>query len=116
MAHLPFFSYDGYGKDVEPVFHYSQAVKRGDIIEISGQGAFGLLLPFGCPSSGFPLRPRQMHAPVQQAVRPRLTGTGGWDPKTHAVDPDINKQIDQAFENVQLALVTAGGQGWVEVS
>lgn len=28
---------------------------------------------------------------------------------------DINKQIDQAFKNVDLALRTAGGQGWSQV-
>ncbi|RSH90284.1 hypothetical protein EHS25_001618 [Saitozyma podzolica] len=45
------------------------------------------------------------------------TLVGGWDPsKSSATCPrEINAQIDQAFENVDLALKTAGGKGWEQV-
>ena len=42
--------------------------------------------------------------------------TGGWDPVTGGDIPqDINKQIDQAFRNVDLTLRTAGSKGWTQV-
>lgn len=40
---------------------------------------------------------------------------GGWDPKTGEFYKEINAQIDQAFENVDLNLRDAGGQGWSQV-
>ena len=40
---------------------------------------------------------------------------GGWDPATGEFYREINAQIDQAFANVELALRTAGGQGWAQV-
>ncbi|WWC65916.1 uncharacterized protein I303_108538 [Kwoniella dejecticola CBS 10117] len=47
-----------------------------------------------------------------------ISGQGGWDPKVIdniSFDEDIAKQIDQAFENVDLALRDAGGKGWSQV-
>lgn len=47
--------------------------------------------------------------------------TGGWDGKrtefslTDLIKPDLNDEIDQAFENVDIALRDAGGQGWPQV-
>jgi enamine deaminase RidA (YjgF/YER057c/UK114 family) len=41
--------------------------------------------------------------------------SGGWDPQTKVIPEDINAQIDQAFENVELALKSAGGKGWSQV-
>jgi enamine deaminase RidA (YjgF/YER057c/UK114 family) len=41
--------------------------------------------------------------------------SGGWDPQTGVIPEDINAQIDQAFENVELALKNAGGKGWSQV-
>ena len=47
---------------------------------------------------------------------PLLTrNAGGWDPETYVIHREINKQIDQAFENVDLALKDAGGKGWDQV-
>lgn len=33
-----------------------------------------------------------------------------------SIDSDIEKEIAQAFENCQIALTTAGGDGWSQVS
>lgn len=40
---------------------------------------------------------------------------GGWDPMARLIPADIDAQIDQAFQNVELALKTAGGKGWSQV-
>ncbi|KAK2039276.1 hypothetical protein LZ31DRAFT_476978, partial [Colletotrichum somersetense] len=40
---------------------------------------------------------------------------GGWDPKTGDVTGDLLQEIDQAFENVDLTLKDAGGEGWSQV-
>lgn len=40
---------------------------------------------------------------------------GGWDPITGDMKKDIYEEIDQAFENVDLALKDAGGKGWSQV-
>ncbi|GJC82676.1 rutC family protein PH0854 [Colletotrichum liriopes] len=79
MSGLRYFSYKDYGVDLLKEMHYSQAVRVGDNIEISGQV------------------------------------TGGWDPKTGEVASDLLQEIDQAFENVELTLKDAGGQGWSQV-
>ena len=39
MSHLQYFDYEGFGKRVRQDTHYSQAVRIGNRIEISGQGA-----------------------------------------------------------------------------
>ncbi|KAK6224294.1 endoribonuclease L-PSP [Colletotrichum tabaci] len=77
MSGLQYFSYEGYGVNLLKDMHYSQAVRVGDTIEISGQG--------------------------------------GWDPKTGEVASDLLQEIDQAFENVDLTLRDAGGEGWSQV-
>jgi tRNA G37 N-methylase TrmD len=38
MSHLQYFCYEGFGERVKKDTHYSQAVRIGDIIKISGQG------------------------------------------------------------------------------
>lgn len=38
MSGLQYFSYEGYGVNLLKDMHYSQAVRVGDTIEISGQG------------------------------------------------------------------------------
>ncbi|KAL1894238.1 hypothetical protein Sste5346_006024 [Sporothrix stenoceras] len=40
MSSLTYHNYDGYGKYAHDVFQYSQAVRIGDRIEISGQGGW----------------------------------------------------------------------------
>ncbi|SPO07328.1 related to L-PSP endoribonuclease family protein [Cephalotrichum gorgonifer] len=40
MSHLQYFSYEGFGDRVRTETHYSQAVRIGDKIEISGQGGW----------------------------------------------------------------------------
>ncbi|ODO11306.1 hypothetical protein I350_00082 [Cryptococcus amylolentus CBS 6273] len=53
-----------------------------------------------------------------QAVRVgdtiQCSGQGGWD-ESGKFFREINQQIDKAFENVDLALKTAGGKGWEQV-
>lgn len=51
----------------------------------------------------------------------KISGQGGWNPQTGAIDPPtsqaiINAQISQAFSNVDLTLRTAGSKrGWDDV-
>lgn len=40
MSHLQYFDYEGFGERVRRDTHYSQAVRIGDRIEISGQGGW----------------------------------------------------------------------------
>jgi enamine deaminase RidA (YjgF/YER057c/UK114 family) len=42
---------------------------------------------------------------------------GGWDPNaaTISIPSDLDAEIAQAFSNVELALKTAGGEGWKQV-
>ncbi|KAI5841924.1 putative L-PSP endoribonuclease family protein [Morchella snyderi] len=42
-------------------------------------------------------------------------GQGGWNPLNGSIPASIDDQIDQAFENVDLALKKAGGKGWSQV-
>lgn len=37
MSHLRYFTYPGFGERVQKDTHYSQAVRIGDVIKISGQ-------------------------------------------------------------------------------
>ncbi|ROT35059.1 YjgF-like protein [Sodiomyces alkalinus F11] len=54
-----------------------------------------------------------------QAVRVgdciECAGQGGWNPKTGDMKKDLYEEIDQAFDNVELALKDAGGKGWSQV-
>ncbi|KAK1999815.1 endoribonuclease L-PSP [Colletotrichum falcatum] len=77
MSGLKYFCGDDYGVTLRREMHYSQAVRVGDNIEISGQG--------------------------------------GWDPKTGEIANHLLQEIDQAFENVDLTLKNAGGEGWSQV-
>lgn len=43
MSHLTYTNYEGYGELAKESYWYSQAVRVGDVIELSGQGKF--LLP-----------------------------------------------------------------------
>ncbi|BEJ10900.1 hypothetical protein CspHIS471_0103220 [Cutaneotrichosporon sp. HIS471] len=52
---------------------------------------------------------------VRIGDRLELSGMGGWNLETGEIYKEINKQIDQAFEVVQLALTTAGSKGWDQV-
>ncbi|KAJ4321877.1 hypothetical protein N0V94_002711 [Neodidymelliopsis sp. IMI 364377] len=52
---------------------------------------------------------------VRLGDRIECAGQGGWDRKTGSSPPEINAQIDQAFENVDHNLKDAGGKGWPQV-
>ncbi|EAU93517.1 endoribonuclease L-PSP [Coprinopsis cinerea okayama7 len=52
---------------------------------------------------------------VKIGDRIECSGQGGWDPATGKLPTSITAEIDQAFSNVDLALRTAGGQGWSQV-
>ena len=45
----------------------------------------------------------------------QISGQGGWDRDTSEFNPSWGPQIDQAFENVDVALRQAGGKGWSQV-
>ncbi|KAI0466864.1 putative L-PSP endoribonuclease family protein [Xylaria cf. heliscus] len=47
----------------------------------------------------------------------QVSGQGGWNPNgpLSSCSRDLPTQIDKAFENVELALKTAGGKGWSQV-
>ncbi|CAG8157863.1 unnamed protein product [Penicillium olsonii] len=77
MSHLQYYQYPGYGEASQKNLHYSQAVRVGDRIELSGQG--------------------------------------GWDPETSKISTNLDTQVNQAFANVDLALMQAGGKGWSQV-
>lgn len=40
MSNLKYTDYEGFGERMKEALNYSQAVRIGDRIEISGQGAF----------------------------------------------------------------------------
>ncbi|WVF68534.1 hypothetical protein IAT40_003302 [Kwoniella sp. CBS 6097] len=79
MSNLQYFTYKGLGEWAAEHLGYSQAVRVGDILYLSGQG--------------------------------------GWnsDAEVPVFEADINKQIDQAFKNVERALLAAGGERWSQV-
>ncbi|GAW11467.1 hypothetical protein ANO14919_008130 [Xylariales sp. No.14919] len=52
---------------------------------------------------------------VRVGDRIECAGQGGWDPKTGEFYKETNAQIDQAFKNVELNLLDAGGKGWSQV-
>ncbi|KAH6692223.1 endoribonuclease L-PSP [Plectosphaerella plurivora] len=92
MSHLKYFAYADHGVRLRELLHYSQAVRVGDCIECSGQ----------CTS--FP-----------KVDEPRLTTSGGWDPKTGDVPKDLSQELENIFTNIDLNLRDAGGKGWDQV-
>lgn len=40
MSHLTYHNYEGYGTAAKEQFHYSQSVRIGDYIHVSGQGGW----------------------------------------------------------------------------
>ncbi|PVH80447.1 YjgF-like protein [Cadophora sp. DSE1049] len=54
-----------------------------------------------------------------QAVRVgnviECSGQGGWDRQTDKIERETNAQIEQAFENVEYTLKSAGARGWEDV-
>lgn len=100
MAHLQYHSYEGVGRQNLERLGYSQAVRIGSRIEISGQGN-DLLSPtkfYNVLGSIFTNSP-----------------SGGWDRVTAKIPTDMNEQIDQAFSNVDHVLKDAGSKGWSQV-
>ena len=75
MSGVEFFTTPGYGDRNRELFHYSQAVKIGDRVELAGQGCWNEEWEF--------------------------PGT-------------LTEEIDQAFENIERTLATAGA-GWADV-
>lgn len=100
MTRLQYYSYKGFGEEMKKEYWYNQAVRVGDrLIECSGQG-------------------KQVYSGQRMAshVAGLLNShTGGWDPTSQIISPDLSTEIDQAFANVDLALKTAGGKGWSQV-
>ncbi|CAF1268126.1 unnamed protein product [Rotaria sordida] len=52
---------------------------------------------------------------VRVGDRIECAGQGGWNTETGEFDESASIQIDQAFKNVQLNLIDAGGKGWEQV-
>ncbi|KAF2215409.1 hypothetical protein CERZMDRAFT_105130 [Cercospora zeae-maydis SCOH1-5] len=56
---------------------------------------------------------------MSQAVRVgdfiTISGQGGWNCDSGEISDDITTEIEQAFDNVNVALKDAGGKGWCEV-
>ncbi|SPO07212.1 related to L-PSP endoribonuclease family protein [Cephalotrichum gorgonifer] len=77
MSHLKNYSYEKQGVWNRDNYHYVQAVRIENRIELAGQG--------------------------------------GWDHETGIIKKDMGEQIDQAFANVERALLDAGGKGWSQV-
>jgi len=97
MSHLTYSSYEGEGEALTNLLGYSQAVRVGDRIEISGQGRSRRNKFCNTPSAN--------------------QSTGGWSLKDGELSfPESDlEQIDQAFYNVEKALKASGGKGWEQV-
>lgn len=106
MSAPKFAIYPGLGEWAKDNLHYSQAVRLGNIIKISGQGQSKHLSSFNS---------------IDHQFNPQFTSPGGWNPSADLSSPstwisqDLNTEIDQAFANVDLALKAAGGKGWSQV-
>ncbi|ODN85012.1 hypothetical protein L202_00844 [Cryptococcus amylolentus CBS 6039] len=103
MSDLTYYNYKGVGEYNAEHHGYSQAVRVGDTIQCSGQGT-SILVPMTTLVGEI----RSLR------VLRFLHFTGGWD-ESGKFFREINQQIDKAFENVDLALKTAGGKGWEQV-
>jgi enamine deaminase RidA (YjgF/YER057c/UK114 family) len=126
MSHLKYFNYPGVGENNKKNFRYSQAVRIGDKIECSGQGmSFNQVVLVYCAacyrcrswslSSGLHLLCSIQLNPTTVYRSFDTDESGGWVRETGEFFKEINAQIDQAFENCQVALETAGGKGWSQV-
>lgn len=92
MSHLQYFDYPGFGERSKEQLNYSQAVRIGNRIEVSGQGTS--ITSIDCIS---------------------LTSTGGWNRTAEGYPEDLSGEVDQAFDNVEHAIQHAGGKGWDQV-
>jgi len=71
---------------------------------------------FVYPGAGEVLRDKYGYSQaVKIGDRIECSGQGGWDPQSFAIASAASAQIEQAFANVELALKTAGGNGWAQV-
>ena len=105
MAHLHYSNYPGYGDFAKEEYHYSQALRIGDIIELSGQG-----------THLFPTFITRLLSQISSlATDSDVLIEGGWNRQTHDIPQDLASEIRQAFENVDVAVKTAGGAGWSDV-
>ncbi|KAK8118130.1 YjgF-like protein [Apiospora kogelbergensis] len=52
---------------------------------------------------------------VRIGDRIECSGQGGWNPTSGEISTDLAAEVERAFANVELALKTAGGQGWSQV-
>ncbi|KAH6907421.1 Endoribonuclease L-PSP/chorismate mutase-like protein [Coprinopsis sp. MPI-PUGE-AT-0042] len=71
---------------------------------------------FSYPGFGEHMKEKFRHnQAVRIGDRIECSGQGGWSPETGVLAGSLASQIDQAFNNVDLALKTAGGKGWSQV-
>lgn len=108
MSQLQYFNYPGQGVAHTERLGYSQAVRVGDRIEISGQGRSVLmamlrLVFMTCIASSLYL---MVHA--------NICFSGGWG-EDGAFGTSAEEQIDQTFINIDAALKEAGGKGCEQI-
>ena len=100
MSRLKYSNYKGYGEKHSS--GYSQAVRIGDRIEISGQGKSQRAAEV------------RVFSKLSDYTGPNKK-TGGWDQISEEISTDLGKQFDQAFANVETTLTETGGKGWEQV-
>ena len=121
MSHLQYYQYPGYGEASQKNLHYSQAVRVGDRIELSGQGMKSLAVSLFIALNNPALHSNSLLLIFYPSPSdPRSlslieTHLGGWDPETSKISTNLDTQVNQAFANVDLALMQAGGKGWSQV-
>lgn len=99
MSHLTYYNYPGVGENNQKKFLYSQAVRIGAV-----QVKVRLLIQLPAGNSC-----------RTNSCRAGMLISGGWVRETGEFFKEINAQIDQAFENCEVALKSAGGKGWSQV-
>ena len=97
-----FYNGEGYGQYALEHYGYNQAVRIGDRVEISGQG-----------------KPQHLLAKIRSDLIMCMLNLcpGAWDPTssppTFPYPTDAQKQISQAFRNIDFVLKSAGVKGGI---
>ena len=105
MSHLNFKAYAGIGERQSEMYHYSQSVRVGDQVYISGQGRL--------PRGSFCLPTFALPPLTLFSLLPLFfCSVGGWySNKPEMTFPsDLDEEIDQAFQNIQIALKDCGAK------
>ncbi|EEH36905.1 hypothetical protein PAAG_07323 [Paracoccidioides lutzii Pb01] len=116
MAHLNYPSYEGFGETARDSTHYSQTVKIGNTIEISGQGGWDRITEKIPDDIGAQVD--QAFSNVEYAVK--QAGGTGWDqiyklrcytvPLDENIAKHIIRNLRKYFPNHQPLLTVVGVQ------